>query len=164
VAPARAEGHTSSALPDRLEASPPTPLTIPDPQGRPVAARLVVTGGGHGQPLRIELEPADLGRVEVSLRLHDSGAAAANFTVDRPETLHLLQRDARTVTEMLTSAGFTVDQGSLGFTLRDGGSHPGQPRQPPTEQPRRSWDQQSAGAAQGEPLGRRRRGLLDLHV
>ncbi len=114
--------------------------------------------------MRIELQPADLGRVEVSLHLHDSGAAAASFTVDRLETLQLLQRDSRTVTEMLTAAGFTVDQGSLGFTLRDGGNDQGQQRQQGAEPTRRVWHPQQAGRAAGEPRGGSRRGLLDLSV
>ena len=80
--------------------------------------------------MRIELEPADLGRVEVALHLDDAGTAAASFTVDRPETLQLLQRDARTVTDMLAAAGFTVDCGSLGFSLRDGSGNPGQSDRP----------------------------------
>ena len=78
-------------------ASPPVQLPTPDHRGRPVTARLRWSSGIDGSRVRIDLEPADLGRVEVALRLDDSGAAAASFTVDRPETLQLLQRDARVV-------------------------------------------------------------------
>lgn len=152
----------AAAIP--MERLAPTVFTMPDAQGREVTARLVVSGGTDGQPLRIEVQPADLGRVEVSLRLHDSGAAAASFTVDRLETLQLLQRDAHTVTAMLTAAGFTVDQGSLAFTLRDGGSDQGRSRQQPTEQPRHSWHQQQPDQLADEPRGRPRRSLLDLRV
>ena len=113
--------------------------------------------------MRIDLEPADLGRVEVALRLDDAGAAAASFTVDRPETLQLLQRDARVVNEMLNAAGFTVDQGGLDFTLRDPGGRDGGEGQ---QQPARG--RADAGfpddGASGEPGPLHRRGLLDLRV
>jgi flagellar hook-length control protein FliK len=156
---------TATATPvDRIAASAPAVLALPDAHGREVTARLVVTGGGHGQSLRIELQPADLGRVEVSLQLHDHGAAAATFTADCLETLQLLQRDARTVTEMLTAAGFTVDQDSLGFALRDGGNDSGQPRQPPAEPQPRGWHRLPEPAPADEPQAGPRQSLLDLHV
>lgn len=143
-------------------ATPRMALAVPDHHGRVVSARLVLGVAGDSSSLRIDLEPADLGRVEVSLRLDDDGVALATFTVDRPETLQLLQRDARTVGDLLGSAGFTVSQGGLGFTLRD------QPGGAP-------WSERSGragaggAAARGELAGdaatpRERRGLLDLQV
>ena len=143
-------------------ATPRVTLALPDHHGRVVSARLVLSEAGDSSSLRIDLEPADLGRVEVSLRLDDDGVASATFTVDRPETLQLLQRDARTVGDLLGSAGFTVPQGGLGFTLRD------QPGGAP-------WSERVGRAAadgtrtRGEPTAgaatrRGRRGLLDLQV
>lgn len=137
-------------------------LAAPDHHGRVVSARLVRGEAGDSSSLRIDLEPADLGRVEVSLRLDDDGVASATFTVDRPETLQLLQRDARTVGDLLGSAGFTVSQGGLGFTLRD------QPGGTPWSE--RSGRAAAGGAAtRGEPAAgaatpRSRHGLLDLQV
>lgn len=143
-------------------ATPRMTLAVPDHHGRVVSARLVLGEDGGSNSLRIDLEPADLGRVEVSLRLDDGGVASATFTVDRPETLQLLQRDARTVGDLLGSAGFTVPQGALGFTLRD------QPGGTP-------WSERGGRAApggtptRGEPTTgaaapRSPRGLLDLRV
>ena len=59
-------------------------LPTPDHRGRPVTARLVMVDGIDGSRVRIDLEPADLGRVEVALRLDDSGTAAASFTSTAP--------------------------------------------------------------------------------
>ncbi len=138
-------------------------LPTPDHRGRPVTARLVMVDGIDGSRVRIDLEPADLGRVEVALRLDDSGTAAASFIVDRPETLQLLQRDARAVNDMLSAAGFTVDQGGLDFTLRDpGGRDGGAERQPGAHG--RADAEFGAAAAPSEPTRPYRRGLLDLQV
>ena len=146
----------------------PAPLSVqlptPDHHGRPVSARLVVLDGAEGSSrVRIELEPADLGRVEVDLQLDDAGTASASFTVDRPETLQLLQRDARVVNEMLSAAGFTVDQGGLDFTLRDsGGRGDGAEQRPASRAPA---DGAFAGEAPpGDPVLPYRPGLLDLRV
>ena len=139
------------------------PLAVPDHRGRQVTARLVIDAAGGSSCVRIELEPADLGRVEVALHLADAGTAVASFTVDRPETLQLLQRDARTVTDMLSAAGFSVDAGSLGFSLRDGGGNAGQ-----SDRPQHGPAVPGAASASAEidpgPRGVLRHGLLDLRV
>ena len=131
--------------------------------GAQVTARLVVAGPGDHQRLRIALDPADLGRVEVDLRLDHGGTAAAVFTVDRAETLLLLQRDARAVTDMLTAAGFTVDQGDLGFTLRDNGGGGARP-QTRLRSRRREPGATRSARCRLYPPDRVPRGLLDLHV
>ena len=142
---------------------PPVLLAVPDHRGRQVTARLAIGAAGGASSVRIELEPADLGRVEVALHLGDAGTAAASFTVDRPETLQLLQRDARTVTDMLAAAGFTVDSGSLGFSLRDGGGDAGHPGSPQTGRGA-SGEARSASEVNPPPHVMLQRGLLDLQV
>ena len=92
------------------------PAADPDHRGRPVTARLVVVEGIDGRRVRIDLEPADL-------RPRRGGTAPGRLRHSRrqlhrrpPGTLQLLQRDARVVNDMLSAAGFTVDQGGLDFT------------------------------------------------
>ena len=100
----------------------PTPLLLADHQGRPVTARLVVAGpGDHAAAEDRAAIPPIWGGSRSTFASIMAARPPPCFTVDRPETLLLLQRDARTVTDMLTAAGFTVDQGDLGFTLRDNG-------------------------------------------
>jgi hypothetical protein len=143
---------------------PPVQLSATDRSGRAIEARIEVTGGsGGGSRVHIQLEPADLGRVEVALRLDDAGGAAASFTVDRPETLQLLQRDARVVNELLGAAGFTVDQGGLDFSLRDPGGQGGgdQRRGGAAAGP---WAETDAEGLPGQPAPTRGHGLLDLRV
>ena len=147
-----------------VERAPVTTTGPIDQHVRPVSARLLASTTIDGQRLHIQLEPVDLGRVEVRLRLDQTGTAGATFIVDRPETLLLLQRDARVVTDLLAAAGFTVEQGGIGFTLRDGhtGGQGGSPSAPPT------WPTAALrrDPVEGEAVAPRpaRRGLLDLHV
>jgi flagellar hook-length control protein FliK len=149
---------------NRSSGPPPVPLGLADHQGRPVTVRLLATEAGDGRRLRIQLDPADLGRVEVTLRLDHTGTAAAVFTVDRPETLLLLQRDARAITDVLSSAGYTLDPGSVGFTLRDGNGEDARPHQPLPAAPEPRGCQDELGTVEAVSPTWTRQGLLDLHV
>src|SRR5690606_15303858 len=51
--------------------------------------------------IRIELEPASLGGVEVQLRIGDDGRVSAIVRADRSDTLALLQNDARGLEQAL---------------------------------------------------------------
>lgn len=88
--------------PTALPASPrPTPAT-PARQVLPVVVAMAV-GGGTAR-LSVTLEPAELGRVEISV---ERTAEAQQVTVlaERPETLALLQRDQRELDRALSQAG-----------------------------------------------------------
>jgi flagellar hook-length control protein FliK len=67
----------------------------------------------------IRLDPAELGRVEVRLEMSDAGEVSAKLTVDRVETLHLLQRDARTLERAFEQIGLKAGEGGITITLRD---------------------------------------------
>ncbi len=68
--------------------------------------------------IRIRLHPAELGQIDVKLKLAGDGVVKAIVTVDRPETFELLQRDARSLEKALQDAGLKTDSGSLSFNLR----------------------------------------------
>ena len=74
-----------------------------------------------GDKITIHLLPRELGRVEVTLELGDDVPIRAVVSVDRAETLDLLQRDARDLERALSDAGFDTDDQSLSFTLSDDG-------------------------------------------
>ncbi len=87
----------------------------------------------------IRLDPGDLGRVDVRLEIGDDGAVSARLTVDRVETLHLLQRDAKSLEYAFEQAGLKPSDSSVDIQLRDrsmdfGGS---QNRQQPDDIPQR---------------------------
>ena len=67
----------------------------------------------------IRLDPPELGRIDVRMEVRKDGHVVAHMTVDRPETLDLLQRDARALQQALNNAGLQADNDSLNFSLRD---------------------------------------------
>ncbi|MGQ0662573.1 MAG: flagellar hook-length control protein FliK [Pseudomonadota bacterium] len=71
--------------------------------------------------ITIKLVPAELGRIEIRIEIGPDGQVQAVFAADRPQTLELLQRDARQLERTLDSAGLRTDAGSLSFNLRGEG-------------------------------------------
>jgi flagellar hook-length control protein FliK len=85
----------------------------------------------------IRLDPPELGRIDVRLEVDRNGHATTKLTVDRVETLDLLQREARGLERALQQAGLKTDQGGLEFSLRQqtndgqGYDHANQPKHQP---------------------------------
>jgi hypothetical protein len=71
----------------------------------------------------IRLDPPELGRIEVALSVDKTNTTTTVLTVERMDTLDLLQRDSRALERALTTAGFKTEQGSLQFNLRDQGGN-----------------------------------------
>lgn len=74
----------------------------------------------------IRLDPPELGRIEVRLDVDRHGQVTTRLTVDRPETLELMQREARGLERALQQAGLKADEGSLQFSLRQHADGQGQ--------------------------------------
>ncbi|MBI1210404.1 MAG: hypothetical protein GC190_02995 [Alphaproteobacteria bacterium] len=68
----------------------------------------------------IRLDPVELGKLDISMTVADDGRLQAVVRAERPETLDMLQRDARVLENQLRSSGFNVDSGSLNFSLGGG--------------------------------------------
>ena len=71
--------------------------------------------------IRIQLQPGDLGTVDVRLHLGADGRVTAAIAADRQETLELLQRDAAGLERALQDAGLRPTDTSLSFSLRGDG-------------------------------------------
>jgi flagellar hook-length control protein FliK len=84
----------------------------------------------------IRLDPAELGRIEVRLQIDEEGGVKAHLTVDKVETLALLQRDSRSLERAFEQAGLKPTDGSVDLSLRDGQSQ-GQGRQEQGSEQRR---------------------------
>jgi len=63
------------------------------------------------------VHPAELGSIDVKQQWQGD-KLTAQFTVDRPETLQILQREVPALERSLGQAGVNVDSGSLSFSLR----------------------------------------------
>lgn len=68
----------------------------------------------------ISLHPAELGQLDISLSVADDGHVHAVLRAERPETLELLQRDARSLEQQLRQAGLEVGSNALSFSLSGG--------------------------------------------
>jgi chemotaxis protein MotD len=66
----------------------------------------------------IRLDPPELGRIDVRLEVDRAGNVTTKLTLDRPETLDLMQRDARGLERALQQAGLKTDGGGVEFSLR----------------------------------------------
>lgn len=73
--------------------------------------------------ITIQLDPVDLGRVEVKMDMSQDGLSRVIFTADRQDTLDVLQRDARSLERALQEAGVKADSGSMEFNLRQQPQH-----------------------------------------
>ncbi|MBV9418232.1 MAG: flagellar hook-length control protein FliK [Alphaproteobacteria bacterium] len=82
----------------------------------------------------IRLDPPELGRVDVRLTVDDAGQAQAHLTVEKPQTLELLQKDQTHLERALKDAGLDLARNALNFSLKG--------------------QQQQAGQQQGMPRGR----------
>ncbi|MBM3555268.1 MAG: hypothetical protein FJX47_06920, partial [Alphaproteobacteria bacterium] len=70
--------------------------------------------------ITVELDPAELGKVEVRLDIDRRGQVMASVVAERPDTLDMLQKDARSLEKALASAGLSADMANLNFSLREG--------------------------------------------
>jgi flagellar hook-length control protein FliK len=66
----------------------------------------------------LQLQPADLGVVEIQLDIERNGQVSATITAERPETLELLQRDGRILERSLSDNGLKLSNDGLNFALK----------------------------------------------
>jgi Meckel syndrome type 1 protein len=156
-----------AAAPSPPRTVPPVPVAWPSRQVAPFAVALAL---GPDSSLTLTLDPVELGRVEVAIE-RSRGEAAIRVSAERPETLALLQRDARELERALSDAGFGDRAPTLSFSLGSPGPGQGQPRQggdgaggqreapgPSSSFPR------LASSTESLPRRMPHRGLLDLAV
>ncbi|MEM8796945.1 MAG: flagellar hook-length control protein FliK [Pseudomonadota bacterium] len=79
--------------------------------------------GGLDQ-FRIQLNPVDLGRVDVRLTNLEDGSVNARIVVERPETLDLFNRDLRALERTLQQSGLKLSPDGIDLSLADNGSSP----------------------------------------
>jgi flagellar hook-length control protein FliK len=68
--------------------------------------------------LSVQLNPLELGRLDIKLKFAKDGSIKAHMTVDKPETLAMLQKDSAQLEKILQQSGLAVDENALSFDLR----------------------------------------------
>lgn len=78
---------------------------------------------GTDTQITLQLEPAELGRVEVKLVFDSESVLRAVVTAEKPETHMMMQRDSQSLMKALENAGVSMDSDSgLSFELAQDGS------------------------------------------
>jgi len=93
------------------------------PATQMVAAQITKAAqGSDSRSITLQLDPPELGRVEVRLEFGDNKKVKAHLFVEKPETLLMLQRDANALERALQNAGLETDSTSLNYEMADGNS------------------------------------------
>ncbi len=113
-----------SGLNNNLDAKANAPLTQVRTPGftsptQAIAVSIAQKAQNGVQQFEIRLNPPELGRVEVRLEFGKDGQMATHLIVERPETLELLNKDARQLERALNQAGINIDNKDLSFSLKD---------------------------------------------
>ena len=99
-----------------------TPAAAPAAAAVPVSGLPVVIAAraraGSNQ-FDIQLDPPELGRIDVRLDVNHDGQVTSHVTVDRQDTLDLLQSQQPQLERALEQAGLKTSDNGLQFTLRD---------------------------------------------
>jgi flagellar hook-length control protein FliK len=84
-----------------------------------LAVEIVARSRAGVNRFEIRLDPPELGRIDVRLEVARDGRVMSHVTVERSETLHLLQREQPQLERALEQAGLKTADNGLQFSLRD---------------------------------------------
>lgn len=108
---------TPASLAVQTSASAATNQPVPL-QNAALAIEIAARATNGSRQFEIRLDPPELGRIDVKLDVDKGGNVNTHLTVDRPETLDLLRRDAQGLERALQQAGLKTSDGNLEFSLR----------------------------------------------
>lgn len=117
VKTAVAEGSRATTVMHPSRGTAAMPQGVPD-QISVNIQKAVKDGKDH---FSIRLNPEDLGRIDIRLEIAQDGRLQANISVEKAQTLELLQRDQRSLESALNSTGLKADSDSLNFSLHSDG-------------------------------------------
>ncbi len=86
-----------------------------------VALQIAARAQNGAKRFDIQLDPPELGRIDVRLDVGKDGSVNTHIAVERSETLDLMQRDARALEKALNEAGLNMKEGNLQFSLKEEG-------------------------------------------
>lgn len=86
-----------------------------------IAATMQKMGAdGQNRSITLQLDPPELGRVEVKMNFDKNKSVKAVLTVEKPETFHMLQRDAHALERAMNDIGLNAE-GGMSFELAQDG-------------------------------------------
>ena len=107
-------GNISTIAKTSRPATPQPQVPLPEQ----IAVHIARAVGDGVNRIHVQLQPAEMGRVEINLDLSRDGRVVATVVADRQDTLDNLQRDSRSLERALQQAGLQTDSQSLNFGLR----------------------------------------------
>ena len=116
--PAAIAGNPTSAMQAAIQAAAPEHFRQGPSQQAPaeqVSVQIQTAVKSGVDRISIQLSPAELGKIDVKMELADDGQLRAVISAEKPETLELLQKDARGLEKSLQDAGLKTDMNSLAF-------------------------------------------------
>lgn len=88
------------------------------PATQTVSAHLTkAASNGDGRRMTLQLDPPELGRVEVRLEFGKDKSVKAHLIIEKPETYLMLQRDSVALDRALQNAGLETDGNSLDYQM-----------------------------------------------
>ncbi len=124
LSPLHAAAHASNQMP---QAPQPTVALVAPGVAVPlagVAMNIAALARAGKSQFDIQLDPAELGRIDVRLTVDRHGTVTSHVVVEKAETLDMLRRDAPQLQRALDDAGLKTGSGGLQFSLRDQSSSP----------------------------------------
>lgn len=98
--------------------------------GRTLGVEIARQVGAGEETLRVRLNPAEFGRIEVTLAFASEGSLKATVSAESARAIDLLRQDLPDLTRTLDQAGVRTDAQSFRFESRTGGDgQQGQPHQ-----------------------------------
>ncbi|MEM6781742.1 MAG: flagellar hook-length control protein FliK, partial [Pseudomonadota bacterium] len=94
----------------------------PHPASEMVSARLQQAAQNGEQRLTLQLDPAELGRLEVELVFSKEKTLKASILIEKPETFFMMQRDSGLLERALQNSGLELDGNGIDFELAEDGS------------------------------------------
>lgn len=96
-------------------------------QSHPATQAVIITmqktmGDGQPKNFTLQLDPPELGRVEVKMHFDKTSKMKTVMTIEKPETFALLQRDAHSLERAMQDMGIETD-GAMNFELADDSHH-----------------------------------------
>ncbi len=96
--------------------------SLPDQTLPSLSAQIARNSAGGQNGFTIQLNPSELGRVDVRLISGEDGTLTARIQVEQAETLDLFQRDVRGLERALQQSGLRLSEAGIDLSLRDNGS------------------------------------------